>query len=435
MSNRTFKTITRNGKKFNLLTLPGTNFFKFQIVNEYGANIERVVKEKTGKNVYGISHLIEHLSFKSSKDYTTDEIIKIKKNEGACNAGTSYDRIFYWFETNMSKVDKAIRVICNIALNDLQKVSKDEFEREKKVVFNESKRYHDDDQTMFYFNSIRASLGYEEGDNIIAFPEQVKTLELEDAKDIKNIFIHNNEYIYNVVYDSELIGEEEMLLKIENELKRFESKPNSELIISDEEYRAGLSSIKEGSKSIKNESEQAMTMMAIDTVENMFVSDAACEYLGQIADKTSLNYLIREKNGLTYGLNLYVIEMAYKNYVVFSCDVSKGTEEKMMELFKESIDKSCKAWDTIRHKELVETLDLDRTMENINQKKYSAWFRIALYHPEFIEKHEDMLKNNLDSIYSVIDKDVLTYENIKDAITSINMAVQNNKYGIVTNIS
>ncbi len=93
MSNRTFKTIIRNGKKFNLLTLPGTNFFQFRIFNNYGANIERIVKEKTGKNVYGISHLIEHLSFKSTKDYTTDELIKITRNEGACNAGTSHDRI------------------------------------------------------------------------------------------------------------------------------------------------------------------------------------------------------------------------------------------------------------------------------------------------------------------------------------------------------
>jgi len=305
---------------------------------------------------------------------------------------------------------------------------------ERKVVFNESKRYHDDDQTMFYFNSIRTILGYEEGDNVIAFPEQVRTLELKDAQNIKDIFLHNDSHIFNVAYDNELVNEEEMLLKIENELKRFDSKPNGKLNISNEDYKNGVSSVKEGLSSIENESEQAMTMIAIDSVKNMFVSDAACQYLGQIADKTSLNYLIREKNGLTYGLHFGVFDLAYKNYVTFMCDVSKGTEDKMMQLFRESIDKSCKAWDTNRHKELIDTLDLKRTMRNLNQKEYAAWFKIAYHHPEFIKQYEEILKEDLDNIYNIIDEDVLTYKNIKDAIASINMAVQNNKYGIVTNI-
>ena len=50
VKNKTFKTVTRNGKKFNLLTLPGTNFFKFEIINQYGSNMEKVVKSISGKN-------------------------------------------------------------------------------------------------------------------------------------------------------------------------------------------------------------------------------------------------------------------------------------------------------------------------------------------------------------------------------------------------
>lgn len=70
--NKTFKTVTRKGRELNLLTLPDTNSFKFEIINHYGLNIERVVKNKTKKNIYGISHFIEHLRFKSTKDYTTE---------------------------------------------------------------------------------------------------------------------------------------------------------------------------------------------------------------------------------------------------------------------------------------------------------------------------------------------------------------------------
>jgi len=72
---KTFKTVTRNGIKFNLLTLPETNFFKIEVINKYGSNVERVIKDKTGKNVYGISHFIEHLAFRSPKDYSTQELL------------------------------------------------------------------------------------------------------------------------------------------------------------------------------------------------------------------------------------------------------------------------------------------------------------------------------------------------------------------------
>ena len=59
---KTFRTIKKNGKTYNFLALPNTNFFKLEIINMYGANIERVIENKYGKNLYGISHFIEHLS-------------------------------------------------------------------------------------------------------------------------------------------------------------------------------------------------------------------------------------------------------------------------------------------------------------------------------------------------------------------------------------
>jgi hypothetical protein len=79
---KTFNTHFIDNARINLLTLPGSNYFKIEIVSYYGANIERVYEKMTGKNVYGISHLIEHLAFKNSKDFTTQELMEISKNEG-----------------------------------------------------------------------------------------------------------------------------------------------------------------------------------------------------------------------------------------------------------------------------------------------------------------------------------------------------------------
>ena len=78
--NRTFKSINYNGRVYNLLTLPNTNFFKFEIINKYGSHIERIYKERTGKNVFGISHFIEHLGFRATKDFDTATLLKLIKN-------------------------------------------------------------------------------------------------------------------------------------------------------------------------------------------------------------------------------------------------------------------------------------------------------------------------------------------------------------------
>jgi len=162
IKNKTFKTVVKNGRRFNLMTLPDTNFFKFEVINKYGSNVERVIKSKTAKNLYGISHLIEHLGFKSSKDFTTEELLTISKNEGECNASTSYDRINYWYRTTADNIDLAINFICNIAFNDLTKIDQKEFDTEKSVVYNEAKRAADDHQMMFYRNATRCLVGYED---------------------------------------------------------------------------------------------------------------------------------------------------------------------------------------------------------------------------------------------------------------------------------
>lgn len=434
MINKTFKTVIKDGRKFNLLTLPGTKYFKFEIVNNYGSNIERVIEQKTGKNLYGISHLIEHLSIKASKDYTTEEIIDIKTNKGNQNASTTFDTITYWFETNMDNLDLAINFNSNIAFNDLSKLTQSEFDTEKKVVSNEVKRYNDDDQTMFYFNSITNAMGYKKEDNIIGTPKTIESLQLKDAQGIKNIFLNNNEHIYNVVYDSELILEEELIAKIEKEISRFIPETKDYLTVTKDEYTNGLSSPIKDVIKIANESEQAMTTILIDGIKNTLLLEIVCEYLAEIAENTSLNQIIREKNGLTYGIGFGPIILAYKPYISFVCDVTKGTEKKMVELFKESISLSCENFTEEQYKKFMQTTALKRTINLLNQENYTYWFNFAYENPQLIKKYADLFAKNINDVYEVLDKELLNYTNMKNTIKMINAAVKNNNYSLITNV-
>jgi len=347
VKNKTFKTVTRNGRRFNLLTLPDTNFFKFEIINNYGSNIERVVKDKTSKNIYGISHLIEHLSFKSTKDFTTEELLTIGKNDGVFNASTGYGNIKYWFKSKADNIDLAIKFVCNVALNDLTKISKKEFDTEKKVVFNEAKRAHDNHQMMFYRNSISSLVGYESEDNIIGTPETIDTFALEDAIAVKNIFLN------------------EVLTKIMDELAKFQVPKKASIVVAHEEYLTHLKMPRIGQYKIDTKSEQAMTNITIDSVENALVSGATLYYLSNLAEGTSLDDLIRQKNGLTYGIQFYMDQISYKPFATFVCDVTVGNEDKLLKLFKESINLSADEFSEEKYNRYMKTAKLKRVNERI----------------------------------------------------------------------
>lgn len=432
MAKRTYKQITHNGHKYNMLALPGTNFFKFEIINMYGSHIERLYEKRYGKNVYGISHFIEHLGFRRTKDYTTNELLTLIKNEGTYNASTDYDRINYWFQTTMDRIDIGIRLVCNYTLNTLENIPADEFEIERDVVFNEAKRYADDDQTMFWFDSTKALTGYTAEDNVIGIPETIATFTLEDAVTIKDMFLSNASNVYNVTYDPTILTAQEVIDKIELEMHRFKPLGKADPV-TQEEYDSMVIQPKDITTKLENESEQAMTLLNIDVVTNKLTADSGNAFLSQYAEETSLNDIIREQNGLTYGISFGASNTSYKPYTYFGCDVSKGNEDKLMELFKESINLSADAWNDDAYEKFMTAKRLKRTMSLLDQKNYGGWHSTATWYPELIEEMKDILAEDLDQAYDVMDNTYSTKEKIGEYIESVRAKVNSEEYGKVTN--
>ena len=429
--NKTFKTVVRNGRRFNLLTLPDTNFFKFEIINKYGSNIERVIKNKTSRNLYGISHFIEHLGFKSSKDFTTEELLTVFKNEGVCNASTSYDRINYWFKTTADNTDLAIKFICNIALNDLTKVNQKEFDTEKSVVYNEAKRASDDHQMMFYRNATGRLVGYDEEDNTIGIPETIDTFTLEDVIAVKNIFLTNNQNSYNITYDNTLISEEDVLNKVTSELSKFQAPNKGSLVVTHEEYLSYLNKPRVGNYKLKSQSEQAMTSITIDSIENTLVSGATLYYLSELAENTSLDDLIRQQNGLTYGVQFYMNMISYKPFASFVCDVSVGNEEKLLELFKESINLSADEFNEEKYNKYMKTAKLKRVIGNLNLEAYDIWFHYDYLQASDLDEVRETLAINMEDAYNYVENKIITYPKMKEAIEAIRTLVNNDIFGKV----
>ena len=431
MMHKTLIRKTINGHDYNILTLPGTNLFKFEIVNLWGANIERVIQHDSFRNFYGLSHFIEHLGFRVPKDYTTNELLHLLKTEGTYNASTDHDRINYWFKTTSDRMDTAIRLVCNYALNDLTNIPEDEFQIEKKVVYNEAKRYADDDQTMFYFNLNSALCGLHAEDNVIGIPETIDNFTLADAIEVKDHFLQHGKQVFNVTYDPQVTTEDAVLNKIESELNRFVlPKANT----SGPAYYKHLGDPAIGQEFVlENESEQAMTALTFDVIDNITVARTGNAFLSQLATETSLNDVIREQHGLTYGIHFYDNYISYNPYTTFACDVSKGTEDFLLELFNQSINLSVDAFNEEAHKNLIQQLDLKRTLSMIDQQKYDGYLWEAIWNPTIIDKYEEHFATNIDRALVEIDNCEKTFDNVKSYLDDMQTAVNDGKFSKVTN--
>lgn len=425
-STRTFKQIERNNRKYNFLDLPGTNYFKFEIVNMMGSDIEKYYESKYNKNVYGLSHLVEHLSFRSTLDYTSEELMELLKTEGTYNASTDYERINYWYKTVSSNAKIAINLVFNAAFNNLSKISKEEFEIERKVVYNEAKRYMDDSQHKFHFDSSAIVRGYNKEDTVVGVPETIENFELEDAIRIKDIFLQNDEVYYNISYDSKVISQDEILTFIENESKRFEPLKVTDKVGYDK-YISFIKYPKEGEFQIENDADQAMLKLEFDAVFNSIVAEAGNTYLLNYS-KSSLNDIIREKHGLTYGVDLFSYDSGDKSLTQFYTDVSRGDENLLLELFENSIDESVSNWNKNTYKDYMKTQKLKREMSLVDASKYEYWHYLAVWHPNIIYRIKNIISEDLDKGYIALDNLYRTQDKIEEYIKRIQYLFKNKKY-------
>jgi predicted Zn-dependent peptidase len=427
---RTYKQISSSGNVYNMLALPGTNYFKFQILNKMGSHIERLYNEKNKKNVYGIAHFIEHLGFRNPKDYSTPELMSILKNEGNYNASTDYDRIDYWFETSMDKAPLAVKLVCNYALNNLDKIDTKEYDIEKKVVYNESKRYQDDPQTMFWFNTGTVLSDYNAEDNVIGIPETIDTFTIDDCIKIKNNFLKSGTNTYNVTYDPAVKSAAEIIDIIESELERHQPLDMGD-VIGQDEYMSVVTPPKNGEFELKSTTDQEMTYLSFDVVKNKMTADYGNSYLARYAEDTSLDDVIREQNGLTYGVSMISSIDGYKYYTGFGCDVSAGTRGQMLELFEESVSASMDNWNEDTHAKLLKANTLKRVMALMDQKVHMAWHTLATWSPEVIDDLHDVLEENLDLAYDKLDEKYCSYDKVSEYLIDFKEKVDAGEYGKV----
>ncbi len=104
----------------------------------------------------GISHFIEHLLYKGTEKRNSKQIAEeIERNGGELNGFTSESLTAFWCKMPSEGIDIALDVLSDMIKNP--KFDEKEIEKERKVIFEEIKMYHDNPR-LHVFDEIHQAL-------------------------------------------------------------------------------------------------------------------------------------------------------------------------------------------------------------------------------------------------------------------------------------
>ena len=163
---------------------------------KFGAQFENA-------SIKGISHFLEHLVFKGTKNRTVEEIPKeIEGKGGILNAFTGEEVTCYWNKLPKKYFYLGADISRDLVLNPI--FESEALERERKVILEEIKMYHDNPSThvlekikeMMYKNPF--------GMSIAGTHDTVAGLSREKVIELFNSFYSSNNMVFCVVGNAEL---------------------------------------------------------------------------------------------------------------------------------------------------------------------------------------------------------------------------------------
>lgn len=434
----TFTRFTnQNGNTFSVIALPNTGFFQYEYETDVGSDVEQTFLQKTGRWVFGISHLIEHLSFKSPADYTSDELMHKLKTEGTYNAYTNFGAINYYYSSIVENYKTAITLALNIALNDLTRVNSEEFESERAVVANEIRRYNDDAQSIFGFEANAVCVGRNKNDNILGDANMIECQTLQDCITIKSIFLQIANPVHRITYDPEVVSLDEIIQHIEQEQCRLRANINVNHQITREEYLDGSKKqwVDYGNPPIVIPSSSEMCLISVqiphDNYEFASIPLTISNYLGYQA-KHSINELIREKHGLTYGVSFTTSKISNLNAYIFSVDVPKDKYELALELFKTAIAESIAEFDEVAYDELVKSYQISFVNSAMNRRSAMNLHSMPSFSPGWTKYKVDY-ETDLAKTIKMARSEWQNYELLKNEMKKVQQSIERGEFIIVRN--
>lgn len=292
----------------------------FSLTNKFGASHEPA-------EIKGISHVLEHLLFNGTKTRSAEQISKeIEKRGGILNAFTSFDMTSFWFKLPSEHLEKGMEIIIDMLKNSV--FPEEKFEKEKKVVLEELKMYHDN-PIRYIKEKIEQNL-YDKpyGLGVSGTPESVSSLKRDFVTDyFRNKYSPEN-YIITLVGDADFEKVCEIMEKeFKSSGKKSEPLEAKKINKDTSEERANIdqSHFIIGMHGPKGDSKERYVLEVLDS------------YLAS-GMSSKLFIEIREKRGLAYTVSSSIeFEKTYSMYSIYT-GTTKEAIPKVKELILEGFN-------------------------------------------------------------------------------------------------
>ena len=280
--------------------------------------------------ITGISHLLEHMSFKGTTSRSARQMAEEIENVGGyMNAYTGLEATAYYFRLLKEDAKLGIDILADILQNSI--MDEKELEREKQVVLQEIGRTYDspDDIIFDYFGSI----AYQDqpfGRPVLGTKESVLSITSQNLKD----------YIYNeytagrlVLSVSGNIEHEKVMSFAENAFSKL--KVEEKTLPQKAAYSGGVFVDKRaieqenlliGFEGVSNQDERAMTQKVLSLILGGGMS-------------SRLFYEIREKRGLVYSIFSFAATYLDTGYLGIYAGTGKEQTKELLSVLKDEIVK------------------------------------------------------------------------------------------------
>jgi len=304
-------------------------------------------------NIKGISHFIEHLVFKGTKNRTVVQIPQeIESKGGIINAFTSEDVTCFWNKIPSKHFSLGADISRDLVLNPL--FEREALERERKVILEEIKMYHDNPSS-YTVEKIKELL-YETPFNmsIAGTLKTVSGLSREKVIELFKSIYSSNNVIFSVVGKTDLDSVIEEAKKFPKTTKKIKDikivKKNGQLI--------------EKRKGIDQAHEIIGLHMPLLTDKNRYAAEVFNSILGG-GMSSRLFQEIREKRGLCYAIKTILEQSKDYAYMMIYSGTTKDKIHEIRELALKEIRK-LKDLNSRDFEEAKETL---LGLKQINQEK------------------------------------------------------------------
>lgn len=245
----------------------------------------------------GISHFIEHMTFKGTNTRTAAQIAEQFDSLGAVNnAFTAKENTCYYYKSIDENNEKCFELLCDIVLHSTY--NSDELDRERKVICEEINMSEDDPDGLCYDALCKAVYGHEGyGRTILGPSENVLRFNKNDVLNYKNAHYFPANTVIGFAGNIDMDAAEKLVDKYMGEWTHLEAKPTL--------TKTPVTYNKPCSEFVKKPFEQAVIGFAYPTID--FSNDKIAAQ--SVADgilgggmSSRLFQRLREQLGLVYSI-------------------------------------------------------------------------------------------------------------------------------------